>query len=222
MQIAFFDVDNTLLRGNSGYFTVRELIRRKIIKKKRLPVAVYYRLLNAFFYTDIRRMYETAIADMVGLSVDEVLQIGSEVFERDLKPRMYREALAAVEASHKENRAVILLSSGPWMTIRTIERFLSAQASHAIGPAVADNRLLGRLAEPFCHGPGKADIARAEAQARGTQLDQCAFYGDSITELPLMSIVGEPRIVNPDRGLRKAAQQHGWPILQFTEVLGGA
>ena len=50
----------------------------------------------------------------------------------------------------------------------------------------------------------------------GYDLADCYAYSDSITDLPMLSAVGHPTAVNPDRGLRKAALERGWPVLQFT------
>ena len=57
---------------------------------------------------------------------------------------------------------------------------------------------------------------RQMAADGGYDLADCYAYSDSITDLPMLSAVGHPTAVNPDRGLRKAALEHGWPVLQFT------
>src|SRR4030095_7251849 len=55
---------------------------------------------------------------------------------------------------------------------------------------------------------------RRVAAEGGYDLADCYAYSDSITDLPMLSAVGHPTAVNPDRGLRKAALEHGWPVLQ--------
>ncbi len=64
-SIAFFDVDGTLIKGYSGYYTTLELIRRKIIKKRKLPLAIFYKVISSIFYMgDIKKMYQMAIEDI--------------------------------------------------------------------------------------------------------------------------------------------------------------
>jgi phosphoserine phosphatase len=60
-------------------------------------------------------------------------------------------------------------------------------------------------AGPLCYGPGKVEVARAFAQARGVSLAQCAFYSDSASDLPMLEAVGRPVAVNPDPRLRRVA-----------------
>src|SRR3989338_9010352 len=62
-SIAFFDVDDTLVAGNTGFYASLRLVRHGILKKRRIPQAVYYRLANLFFPQDVRKIYEIAVAD---------------------------------------------------------------------------------------------------------------------------------------------------------------
>src|SRR4030095_13092541 len=153
--LAFFDVDGTLLSGFSGYFTTLELIRRKIIKKRRLPLAFFYKVLASFYTGNVRKMYEVAIADMAGSRSEDIARIAGEVFERDLRPRIFREALEEIEDHKKKGNEVILISSGPTMAVKTIADFVGVHRFFSIGPVVENDVLQSRLAEPFVYREGK-------------------------------------------------------------------
>jgi phosphoserine phosphatase len=71
--------------------------------------------------------------------------------------------------------------------------------------------------EYYCYGEEKAQAARDIAVERGYRLEDCRAYSDSITDLPLLEAVGHPTAVNPDRALRREAEQRGWPILTFAD-----
>lgn len=220
MSIAFFDVDGTLMSVISGFYTTLELMRRGIIKKRRLPMALFYKLVASLYTGNVRRMYEVAIADMAGSRLDDILEIGREVFERHLKPKIYREALEEIERHRRQGHKIILLSSGPTMAITIVQEFVKADGSYSIGPAVEDNILQNRLQEPFTYKEGKILAAGLEAKKAGVTLKECYFYADSHHDIHLLSAVGNPRVVNPDRRLGKIAAQKGWPVLQFKTLLG--
>lgn len=219
-SIAFFDVDGTLIDGYSGYYTTLELMRRNIIKLRRLPQAIVYKLLAQLsFYGDVRKMYEISIRDMAGLHIDEVFKIGKYVFEKYLKSKLYQEALDRIEAHRKKGEKIVLISSGPYMTIKIIEEYLNADESFSIGPAIENGILQNYLMNPFCFMEGKLEIAAQEAIKEKTTLENCSFYSDSIHDIHLLSKVGKPFIVNPDRNLKKEATRQGWPILSFQKCI---
>jgi phosphoserine phosphatase len=80
---------------------------------------------------------------------------------------------------------------------------------------VADGHYTGQV-EFYAYGEAKAEQVRALAAERGYSLPLCYAYSDSVTDLPMLEIVGHPRAVNPDRALRRIAQQRGWPVLTFS------
>ncbi len=225
--IAFFDVDGTLIQSVSGYHTTLELIRRGILKKRRLPVALFYKLISAFHLGDIRhqdilKMYEIAAIDMYGLHVSDVLQIGREVFEKSVRSTVYQEALDAITAHKKNKDRVILISSGPYMIIKIIEEFVGADDSFAIGPVIQNDVLQKEIAKPLAFMEGKITIAEREAKKWSLSLSQCHFYADGYHDAHLLSAVGFPHAVNPDCKLKKVALQKGWPILEFKHLLKNA
>jgi len=79
---------------------------------------------------------------------------------------------------------------------------------------VADGRYPGQ-GEFYAYGEAKAEQVRLLAAERGYSLPHSYAYSDSVTDLPMLEIVGNPRAVNPDRALRRVAQQRGWPVLTF-------
>ena len=81
---------------------------------------------------------------------------------------------------------------------------------------VESGQLTGRLAAPLCYGRGKVDCALDWAKPRGVELTESIFYTDSVTDLPMLEEVGEPRVINPDPRLERVARQRGWSIETWT------
>ena len=81
-----------------------------------------------------------------------------------------------------------------------------------------DGVYTGRLAEPFCYGPGKAVAIEKLAAAKGYDLRLCYAYSDSASDLPMLEIVGHPVAVNPDSKLDAIARARNWPIVEFSRT----
>ena len=71
----------------------------------------------------------------------------------------------------------------------------------------------------FNQAQGKADACEALARSRGWDLSECSAYSDSVSDVPLLRLVGHPYAVNPDRALREMSEREGWPTLTFTSTV---
>ena len=80
---------------------------------------------------------------------------------------------------------------------------------------VREGLFTGEPEGPLCFGEGKLELARRHLQGSGTTLSGCSFYSDSYSDLPLLSVVGRPIVVTPDRLLRREALAQSWPILEW-------
>ena len=80
---------------------------------------------------------------------------------------------------------------------------------------VRDGRFTGEAHHPICYGKGKLYWARRFAAEHEVDLGESFFYSDSVTDVPMLEIVGHPQVVNPDPLLRRIARQRGWQVLQL-------
>ncbi|MBI4412092.1 MAG: HAD family hydrolase [Deltaproteobacteria bacterium] len=213
--IAFFDVDHTLIDGNSGYFTSLRLVKHGILKKRRILQAVYYSAASVFFRQDVEKIYQIAINDMAGSTIGRIMEIGKECFENDIRKRFMPEAVNRLKSHQQKGDRVVLLTSGPTMTIRHVQDFLGVEEAYTMGPEIEGGILTNRLMSPICHAEGKVIFAEEAARKHNIPLSECTFYSDHISDLPLLTKVGNPVAVNPDRKLKREALSRRWPILRF-------
>ncbi|HEY0773094.1 MAG TPA: HAD family phosphatase, partial [Nocardioidaceae bacterium] len=78
-----------------------------------------------------------------------------------------------------------------------------------------DGVYTGRLVGDLLHGPAKAEAIRALADREGLDLSRCSAYSDSFNDLPMLSLVGDPCVINPDHRLRDHARANGWRVRDY-------
>jgi HAD superfamily hydrolase (TIGR01490 family) len=214
--IAFFDVDRTLVDGYTGYETSRWLVRVGIFKRRRIAQAIFYKILAALHAADaanVLRMYEIALGDMAGQHIDTMRAHGRYVFDTWFAHRIFRQGLERVREHRARGHEVVLLTSGPYMTVDVLHERLGTDVCYAMGPRLDERGvLLNEARLPITVDHRKLDVAREHARVRGVPLAACTFYTDSMRDVALLREVGAPRVVNPDRKLRREARARGWPI----------
>ncbi len=218
--IALFDVDKTLLKGYSGYYTALRLIRHGAVRKRRIPQALFYNIISKIYRGNVRYMYETIIGDLAGWTFEDIATIGRECFEKDLRPRLYREGIELVEEHKRQGHRTYLVTAAPFMSMLILGEYLGVCSDFAPGPVIQDGILQKELREPLPYGTGKLEVARLIAEREGTSLDECYFYTDSVDDMPLLEVVGHPNVTNPDKKLERIAKKRQWPILRFESCLG--
>ncbi|QOX81546.1 HAD-IB family hydrolase [Nanchangia anserum] len=219
---AFFDIDQTLVRGASSYHLARELYRRGFFTPADLAFAFRESVLYLVRGEDprrIRRVVERAIQAMAGHSVAEVMAIGVD-FARDLyDERLFAGTTHILKQHQALGHEVWLLSTSPQEVTDLLAAHLGATGSLGTQLAREDGYYRAELSTPVMHGQVKADAACALARQRGLDLSRSWAYSDSKSDLPLLSAVGHPCAVNPDSALRAHARANDWPIADFRGTL---
>jgi phosphoserine phosphatase len=144
-----------------------------------------------------------------------VHEIVRETLHEIVDPLVYAEAADLIEEHRAAGREIVIVSSSGAEMVAPIGEMLGVDRVVATRMVTLDGRYTGGI-EFYAYGENKAQAMRELAAAGDYDLADCYAYSDSITDLPMLSAVGHPTAVNPDRGLRKAALEHGWPVLQFT------
>jgi phosphoserine phosphatase len=114
---------------------------------------------------------------------------------------------------------VVVVSASPEEIVRPLCRFLGIDAVIATSSEVdEEGRYTGKI-EHYAYGPGKAEAMTSMAEDEGLDLDASYAYSDSITDLPMLEVVGHPVVVNPDAALRAIADERGWEIRTFVSAV---
>jgi HAD superfamily hydrolase (TIGR01490 family) len=137
-------------------------------------------------------------------------------FLRDVVPRVRPRALEEIEEHRRKGHPLVLLTNSSCFEAAVAAETWAFDDWLANTFHVDDaGRLLGTYESPMCYGMGKVIRAERWAEEHGVDLEVSSFYSDSLSDLPMLERVGDPRVVCPDPRLRRIARKRGWPILDW-------
>ncbi len=221
---AFFDLDKTIISKSSTLVFGPSFYRYGLIS---LTDAVRSALAQALFRVagaDHNRMEKVrAQVSQVckGWPAERVGEIVASHLEDLIGPLVYAEARELLLEHRGAGQDVVIVSTSGQEMVGPIGAMLGASTVIATRMEIMDGCYTGNF-EFYAYGEAKAVRVRELAAERGYQLTECYAYSDSVTDLPMLETVGNPRVVNPDRALRKIAEQRGWPVLTFGSAAGAA
>ena len=213
--VALFDLDRTLLPGSSLMELGRALADRRVIDRTTVArhavkAAVFSR--RGLPDARIERLSESLLSAAADHDRDEIARVAREVGP-EIAASAHPAARWLIERHRKAGDVCVVVSASPQELVEIIGDALGADRAVGTRTEVVDGRFTGRLDGPFCHGAGK--LERLEAEMGRLDLRQASAYADSGSDLPLLQACGHPVAVNPDRRLREAAAEAGWPVLRF-------
>lgn len=217
-RAAFFDVDRTLLRGSSLLHVARPMRRAGLLPTRAMLHSLVMQArfsLYGFDETQIRDAV-SGVGELVrGIEADRLHTFAQQAIPEHVLPRVYSEALARIRWHRDRGDLVFLVSSSPREFISELGRLLGTDGVAATDAELSDGRYTGRIVR-FCHGEAKAAAVRDVARVNDVDLTISYAYGDSfVSDLAMLSEVGNPVCVNPDRALALEAVRRGWPIERF-------
>lgn len=208
--VAFFDVDDTIVRGNSAHRYAIEAYRRGQLSTWDATLLIGWLLLHRLGLMTMRSWMERASILLAGVDEEEFANRARDMYEDSLSRRLDPEVVARVRDHQQRGHRLVLLTA----TLRQVAiPLLEDLGFHDILSnelRYKDGVIAGGFVEPLCYGPGKVVYARQFMEARQCRFEDAYFYTDSVTDLPMLEAVGHPVVVNPDPKLRKIASSRGW------------
>jgi HAD superfamily hydrolase (TIGR01490 family) len=218
---AFFDLDRTLLRRSSTLALAGSFRERGVIGRGQLARAALWQLLfvaRGAGAEAVRYSAEDGMRLLAGFPVAELQELVAGAMEPVLKPLVYAEPLALAERHKERGERVYIVSAALQEIVEALASELGFDGAIGSTCEILDGAYTGRATRPV-HGAGKADATRELAVREGIDLAASTAYSDSHTDIPFLELVGNAVTVNPDRELRRAAVERGWPVLEFSELL---
>lgn len=216
---AFFDVDNTVMQGASIFHLARGLYRRKFFTTRELVGAAYkqayFRVAGVEDPEHVADARNSALAFIAGHTVEELEEIGEEIFDEAMAHRIWPGTRALAQMHLDQGQRVWLVTAAPIEIANLIARRLGLTGALGTVAEHVDGVYTGRLVGDMLHGPAKAVAVTALAEREGLDLARCSAYSDSANDLPMLGLVGDPCAINPDHRLRAHARANGWRIRDY-------
>lgn len=214
---AFFDLDKTVIARSSTLAFSRSFYQGGLITRRSVLRSAYAQFmfrLGGADHDQMERMRRYLSAQAAGWDVQTVRDIVADTLHHIVDPLVYEEAVSLIAWHHDEGRDVVIVSTSGAEVVEPIGELLGIDRVIATRMVHESGRYTGEI-EFYAYAENKAEAIRALAVERGYDLAASYGYSDSATDLPMLEAVGQPHAVNPDRVLRKAAVERGWPVLDF-------
>lgn len=215
---AFFDVDNTLMRGASIFYFARGLYRREFFTVRDLLGFAWqqarFKALGESL-EHVEQIRAKALSFVAGHTVSELTAIGEEVYDEVMAEKIWPGTHALAQMHLDAGQRVWLVTATPIEMADVIARRLGVSGALGTVAEHVDGVYTGQLVGDLLHGQAKADAVAALADREGLDLTRCSAYSDSANDIPLLELVGKPCAINPDARLRAYAKRHGWRVRDY-------
>lgn len=216
-RAAFFDLDRTLIPGSSLFLFARGLQARHVFGAREMLGfglrQLVYRVGRTEMVGAMGKSKEAALEFARGRDRSQLRTLAKEICDERIVPRVYPDLAARIADHRRSGDLTFVTTAAPAELAETVAEALGMTGGLGTRAEVDEwGRYSGRITGPVLHGVSKAVAVAALAVESGIDLSASIAYSDSINDLPLLELVGEVVVVNPDRKLTKVAAARGWEV----------
>lgn len=218
IEAAFFDVDNTILRGSSTFLFGKAAFQRKFFSRKDFWNFAWHQarfIARGETAKTMNEIKDRALGLIAGHRVEELSSLTELVYDDFISPKLWPETVRLAQQHIKDGREVWLITAAPVEIAEVIAHKLGLTGGLGTVVERKDGILTGKLIGKPLHGKAKYKAMKVLAKERNISLRRSYGYSDSYNDLPLLTHVGHPIAVNPDKVLKTHAKAAGWKILDF-------
>jgi HAD superfamily hydrolase (TIGR01490 family) len=218
MEAAFFDLDKTVIAKASMVAFGPPLLKAGMISRRLMARAVWSQLVFHYLGADeerMRKFRESALRITRGWDQERIQSLVVEALIEVIEPIVYDEALELIREHQREGRKVFIVSASPHEIVAPLGRYLGVDGVIATRARIDDDGRYTGEVDFYSYGPFKAEAMLEVANWEGIDLSRSYAYSDSITDLPMLEVVGRPVVVNPDRDLARVAREREWEVRVF-------
>jgi HAD superfamily hydrolase (TIGR01490 family) len=215
---AFYDLEGTLVSTNLvhtlGFYArnqqgILRSIRKSAATLASIPLFAATDAYSRMVFNDLFfKRYK-------GETEDRLRFLADDLFEKVLRPAIFPGAFELIEKSRSLGLRQVIVTGALDISVERLMRHLGVDDFVANRLEFVNGVATGRLLPPVLASATKASWMRTYAEREGLNLSESYAYSDSMSDLPMLSIVGHPAAVNPDMRLRQTALHHDWPILNL-------
>lgn len=216
MTLAIFDLDHTLLNGDSDYLWGEYMVETGIVNEQE------YRARNEEFYRDYQRgtldndrYLEFALEPLTHYTIEQLHAWREDYVEKWIKPIIAPGTRKLLDSHRCRSHELLIISATNLFVSEPIARILGVRTVLATAPEIIENRYTGRFLGTPTYQEGKVTVLQEWLNDSNHDLDGSYFYSDSINDRALLEQVDYPVAVHPDDELRTIAESRGWKIIDL-------
>ena len=216
MTLAIFDLDHTLLNGDSDYLWGEYMVEKGIVDEQE------YRQRNLVFYEDYQRgeldndtYLAFALAPLTRYSIEQLHAWRSDFVESWIRPIVVAGAENLLAQHRDRGHELLIISATNLFVTEPIAALLGVPTILSTEPEIVDNRYTGRYLGTPTYQRGKVTVLWQWLEESGKNLLGSYFYSDSINDLALLEQVDNPIVVHPDDELKAIAESRNWKIIDL-------
>ena len=216
MTLAIFDLDHTLLDGDSDYLWGEYMVEKRIVD------AAEYRRRNLVFYEeyqrgelDNERYLEFALEPLTHHPVEDLYAWREDYVKNWIEPIVAPGAAGLLQQHRRQGHELLIISATNLFITEPIAALLQVPNILSTEPEIVNNRFTGRYLGTPTYREGKVTVLRDWLERSGHDLEGSFFYSDSINDRALLELVENPVAVHPDEELKKIAESRGWKIIDL-------
>lgn len=207
------------MQGASIFHLAKGLHKRRFFTTKDIVSAAYkqayFRFVGVEDPEHVAEAKASALAFIKGHRVAELEEIADEIFDETMADRIWPGTKALAQQHIDRGQQVWLVTAAPVEVARVIARRLGLTGALGTVAESENGVYTGALVGEMLHGPEKAAVVQELAEREGLDLTRCSAYSDSYNDVPMLSLVGDPCVVNPDSRLLDHAREHGWRVHDY-------
>ena len=216
MTLAIFDLDHTLLTGDSDYLWGEYMVENNIVEEQK------FRARNKVFYQeyqrgtlDNERYLKFALEPLTHFTIEELYTWRADYVEKWIKPLIAPGAAKLLDSHRASNHELLIISATHLFITEPIAQMLEVPIALATEPEIIDNRYTGRYLGTPTYQQGKVTVLTEWLGDSDHSLEGSYFYSDSINDISLLELVDNPKAVNPDDKLKAIAEDRNWEIIDL-------
>ncbi|PFG51825.1 HAD superfamily hydrolase (TIGR01490 family) [Marinobacter sp. LV10R520-4] len=218
MTLAIFDLDNTLLNGDSDHAWGVFLAAQGIVD------ADAHRKANDRFYQDylngeldVFRYQRFVLEPLAQFSMDELHAMRERFMANHVQPMLQTKAAELLQHHRSQGHTLMIITATNHFITRPIADLLGIEHLIATNPEVVNGRITGEVSGTPSFQGGKVTRLKQWLSENDETLDGAWFYSDSINDAPLLEQVANPVVVDPDSRLEAMARERGWPVMSLRD-----
>lgn len=213
---AIFDIDNTLVRGQTQQLLLKYLRRKKIVSfDVYIKISLWFILYKIGLINDPKKIMEYAFSFLKDWSISKMADLINDFFNNNLKSLFYAKGIDEVKKHQNEGREILLVSNAIEPIVEKIASYLSVKNYICTKLEITNGKYTGKIEGNMVYGKNKVPLIRKFISDNNIEIKNTWGYGDHVSDIYFLEIVAHPFAINPSKQLLKEATLRNWPVLNF-------